>query len=67
MKTESQNRQILDYLKSGRSLTAMEALVKFGSLRLAARIDYLRNRGHDITTKMIKGDGKRYARYKYSF
>ncbi len=39
---QSQNAQILKWLKSGKTLTALQALEKFGCWRLAARIDDLR-------------------------
>ena len=58
-----QNRAILNYLESGGSLTSIEALNKFQCFRLAARIGDLRKAGHNIHTKTIKEDGKRYAVY----
>jgi hypothetical protein len=44
------SKQILSHLKSGKALTAYEALVLFGCFRLAARIHDLREAGHSITT-----------------
>ena len=42
----------------------MEALYKFECFRLPARIDQLRQEGHDIKTNMIKlASGKRIAEY----
>ncbi len=68
MKTDSQNSQILAYLETGLSLTAVQALTKFGSFRLASRIRELKNDGHNIESVMIETEtGKRVARYKYCF
>lgn len=63
---ESQERQILAYLKSGKTLTPIQALEMFGCFRLGARIFDLKDKGHDIKTTMIKTySGKRIARYSY--
>lgn len=59
----SQCAQILSHLKRGRTLTPMQALSFWGCMRLAARIDELRSRGHDIHTEIVKKGGKRYAMY----
>ena len=62
--TNTQNDAILSHLESGASLTPLEALHLFGCMRLAARINDLRNRGHDIhTAEEGDGLGKRWARY----
>ncbi len=61
---ESQEKQILRYLQSGLSLTAYQALIKFDCFRLASRVNRLRNRGHDIKTKMKEiRTGKKIAQY----
>ncbi len=60
----SQTENILAHLKNGRSLTAIECLEKFGSLRLAARIHDLRELGHNIHMERIEtSTGKRVGRY----
>lgn len=41
----------------------MEALVKFGCFRLAARISDLRSLGHNIKTEMVINNKKNYANY----
>lgn len=62
----SQERQILAYLKSGKTLTPREALAFFDCFRLGSRIFDLRAKGHNIKTTMIKtATGKRIARYSY--
>ena len=45
---ESQNQQVLAYLRTGRVITPLEALEQFGCFRLAARIYDLRKRGWPI-------------------
>ena len=63
----SHNEAIANYLESGRSITAMQALRKFGCARLAARICDLRDKGYDIKTMPVierrNGVTKRYAKY----
>tara|TARA_R110000868_G_scaffold537_1_gene3877 strand:+ start:30 stop:236 length:207 start_codon:yes stop_codon:yes gene_type:complete len=56
---ETQNVAILTYLKSGNTITSLEALRKFGCLRLAARIYYLRQRGHKIEKVTIDVGNRR--------
>lgn len=51
--TASQCAKILDWLKAGKTLTAIGALDEFGCNRLAARIADLRRTGHDISTTTI--------------
>ena len=59
----TQNQQILEYLKSGKKLTPIIALEKFGCFRLSARIFNLREEGHAIITKNITRKGKTFAEY----
>ena len=59
----SQNTEILADLKSGKNITAIDALNDYGCFRLAARINDLRRRGHDIKTVMINRKGKKFAVY----
>jgi len=51
---ESQNKKIKEWLLSGRSITAMEALYQFGCFRLGARINDLRREGMKITTTFVE-------------
>lgn len=60
---ESQCSEILRWLQSGKSITPLEALEKFGSFRLGARILELKQAGHRIVTAMVTKNGKRYASY----
>jgi hypothetical protein len=59
----SQNNQILEYLKSGKKLTPLTALKKFGCFRLSARILDLRQEGHAIITENVTRKGKTFAEY----
>ena len=59
----SQANDILLWLKSGRDITAIQALNKFGCFRLASRISELKKSGYDIQSEMITSNGKRFARY----
>ena len=63
---QSQKRAILAHLQEGKDLTQIEALVKFGSFRLGARIYELKRAGHPIRTDMVRTKkNKRVARYHY--
>ena len=65
-KLETQNRNILMHLIGKDSITSLEALDLYGSLRLAARIFDLRKAGHTISsTPHITTSGKRVAKYFY--
>lgn len=59
----SQIRLILEALKRGESLTPLDALRRFNSFRLAARIYELRRVGYHIVTIMEYYEDKRWARY----
>lgn len=63
---ESQMIQILKYLKSGRPITQLDAVKRFGCLRLGARIYDLRRDGHPISTTMARvSKNKKVAVYTY--
>lgn len=47
----SQEDAILNHLKSGKTITPIEALNLYGSFRLAARIASLRQQGYNIVTE----------------
>ena len=53
---EAQTIQILKYLKDGNSITPLEALYKFGCMRLGARIYDLKQEGHVIRTQLVKDE-----------
>ena len=60
---KSQNLAILSYLKTGKTLTPLQALKLFGSLRLGARIYDLREAGHQIKSVLIEVGNKHVAKY----
>lgn len=60
----NQNEQVLQHLKAYGPLTAWGALNNYGIMRLAARINDLRNRGVRIKTIIHqRGKKKRFALY----
>ena len=67
MSERSQRAAIARHLKAGKSITALEALKKFGCLRLGARIWELKQEGRDIkkyTARVGRGEEtKRIACY----
>lgn len=63
-KLQSQRAKVLNRLQSGRSITPRQADNWWGCMRLAARINELRDNGVDILTDMIKRNGKSYAQYR---
>lgn len=62
----SQEARILNHLRSGKTLTAIEALQRFGCFRLAARVKDLKEEGHDIRSALVEINGKRVAKYRMS-
>lgn len=61
----TQKEEIRYHLLQGRSLTALEALDLYGSLRLASRVSKIRKDGLNIITTMVKTEsGKHIASYK---
>jgi hypothetical protein len=60
----SQNHAILLALQSGERLTPIDALTRFGSFRLGARILELRDLGYQIETEIVTlANRKRIASY----
>lgn len=64
MAKQSQNKQILGYLQTGKTLSALQALTLFKCMRLASRINDLRKDGHEIITDIIYQKDKHWANYK---
>lgn len=58
---ESQQRQVRNYLLQGNSITQLEALNLFGSLRLSAIIFNLRKEGMDIVMERYKTPSGKYV------
>lgn len=60
----SQTEIILAHLKSGHTLTKAQCWEKYKIMNTGARINELRNHGHDIHTTMVVNDeGNEYALY----
>jgi hypothetical protein len=60
----TQAGRILEHLRAGNRITALEALDAFGCFRLAARIHELRNQGWQIEERTVETrGGKRVAEY----
>ena len=64
----TQKEKVATYLKSGKSLTPIQALTKFGTLRLAAIIFNLKAEGLKIKTEILNVGTKKKPRNvaKYS-
>lgn len=57
--------KVLRHLKAGNSLTAHEAAIEYGTLRLSAYIYNLRKKGHNIVTREKQMfNGKTVAEYQ---
>lgn len=59
----SQCEDILRHLQSGQPITPLEALERFGCMRLGGRIYDLKKSGHKIRTDLVEKNGKRFASY----
>jgi hypothetical protein len=62
----SQTKLIEQHLRSGQSITPMDALNLYGCFRLGARIWDLKEKGMNIVTEMVRSGKKRYAMYRLS-
>lgn len=60
---KSQNKRILEYLKTGEKLTPLGALERFGCFRLGARAFELKRQGYSIQTEMVREGSKYFACY----
>ena len=59
----TQENQILNHLKKHKFITSWEAIQEYRITRLSARIYELREKGHNIITKNVSENGKRFAEY----
>lgn len=57
-------QSIKSWLIRGYKLTPLQALNKWGCMRLAARIEELRKEGLNIVTSKVAVNGKTCAQYK---
>jgi len=61
--TDSQNKTILNWLKSGQVITQFTAASYFGIFRLSARIYDLRRQGHNIESKLQFEGSQHWSEY----
>jgi hypothetical protein len=67
--TLTQNEMILKYIHDYGSITQLEALKEFGCMRLASRINDLKNQGYNIVSEKVSIKnryGKKISFAKYS-
>jgi sulfur transfer protein SufE len=62
-KTKSNMEKLLEHLKKGRSITALQAFQWWKTMTIRNRISELRRQGYNIKTETIRKDGKSYARW----
>jgi hypothetical protein len=60
----TQSDKILCYLSTGKPLTPLMALRRFGCLRLGARIYDLKEEGHKIRTRRVERGDAYVAEYR---
>lgn len=58
-----QELQILRDLKKGKKITALDALNRYGCMRLAARIWDIKDRGYAVKKVMVERGEARVAQY----
>ncbi|MDO9509070.1 MAG: helix-turn-helix domain-containing protein [Thermovirgaceae bacterium] len=60
----NQRFKILSFLQDGQTITSLDALDRFGCMRLASRISELRRKGIPIRSRFIKTEnGKQVKEY----
>jgi len=63
MTTEAQNTRVLKHLQTGRSLSPLIALERYGVMRLAARCYDLRQQGYRIESHRVKMGNRTWCSY----
>ena len=62
--SKSQTDRILDWMLEGNAITPIDALNRFGSFRLGARIAEIKARGYLVYSEFVTGDnGKKVKQY----
>lgn len=59
--SQSQNQLIKAHLESGKPLTGMEALHRYGCFRLPARIADIKAQGVPVESKLVKVGPKKWV------
>ena len=62
----TQCERILRHLRDYGSITSLEAITEYGILRLAARINDLKERGYNITSETVVGENRYQEKVHYS-
>ena len=57
---------ILRHLRDYGSITSLEAITEYGILRLASRINDLKNQGHNIVSETAVGKNRYGEKIRYS-
>ena len=60
----TQTELILAALLKGESLSQLEALQRFGCMRLGARILEIKKRGYDVEARAVSNGEKHFVRYR---
>lgn len=60
----TQNEDILNHMRTFGAITPREALQRYGTMRLASRINELKQHGIIIEKDMLRVNGKHFASYK---
>lgn len=63
----TKKQKILSHLKSGKSITSMQAIDLYRVTRLAAVVHTLKKEGYPIESKNVKGNDGAYSVYKMYF
>lgn len=59
----SQCKNVLAALQRGERITPLDALERWGCMRLGARIWQLKREGHDIQERLVEANGKHFSEY----
>lgn len=63
-KQDSQNSKILEYLKTGASLTCLQAAQNGWGMNLRSRISDLKRAGYETVSELIPTNGSYIAEYR---
>lgn len=58
--------RISRHLKDHGSITSLEAITEYGILRLASRINDLKNKGYNIVSTTVTGENRYQEKTRYS-
>jgi hypothetical protein len=61
----TQEKAVIDYLKSGKTLTTLEAMKELSIVDLGKVVSILRRKGHNITST-LKAGVNQYGKVRYS-